>query len=399
MGRVLVRSVADHDWNTPPEGIDDLVRGADLHELPARAAFHGVTGCVHRSLRDNPLVDRDVAERLQATHHRAALTHAQVLADLGTIARALDALGVPWLVVKGPVLAESVYPRPDLRGYTDLDFVLPPAELRHVLETLEDAGGRVTDTNWDLLTSEMAGEVHVTLGRDTNVDLHWHLINVRELRDAFRIDMREQFERARRVALPGCTVPTLDRADTLIHLGVHACTSGANRLVWLKDIEQAVADPFPWDEAVARSRAAGTGVAVASMLLEARAVIGTRLPDGVVPAFAGARAWPVLVSSAARALPIERTTGRRSAVRLIARSTRADLRSSASTLGRRSMRALRHPLTPEPGSTSAGAADPAYRHAGSRDAYLEAVARHAAPAARTEGEVISDARASKTWGT
>jgi len=62
VGRVLVRSVADHDWNTAPEGIDDLVRGADLHELPARAAFHGVTGCVHRSLRDNPLVDRDVAD-------------------------------------------------------------------------------------------------------------------------------------------------------------------------------------------------------------------------------------------------------------------------------------------------------------------------------------------------
>ena len=211
-------------------------------------------------MRDNPLVAPDIASSLQATYHRALMTHLQALADLPTIGEVLDALDTPWLVVKGPVLAEIAYPRPDLRGYTDLDIVGSRSRPRRSCDALEQAGARVLDTNWDLLGRTRSSELHLMVGR-TLVDLHWHLFNIGDLRDEFPLAMAPLFERARRVALPGVTVPTLDEVDTVMHLGVHGCLSGANRLVWLKDIEQASGAPgFAWDELVARTRASGTGL-------------------------------------------------------------------------------------------------------------------------------------------
>ena len=372
-----MQSVADHDWTAPPDGIDDLVRNADLVVLPAAAAYHGVAGCLFHSLRDNPLVDADVAEALRATYHRATMTHLETLAELRPIAPALDSLGTPWLVVKGPVLAEIAYPRPDLRGYTDLDIVVPGRKLGQVLDALEQMGALVVDANWDLLGRTMSGEVHLTLGRGTCLDLHWHLLNIGELRQDFPLVMAELYERARRVQLPGCRVPTLDRVDTVVHLGLHGCLSGANRLVWLKDMEQSIAgDDFPWDELVARSRSCGAGLAVASMLLAARSVIGTRVPDDVTRDLAGSRAWPRLVSTTAHLCRIERTTGRRSPLRLIARSTRADMRTSTDALVRRGLAGLRDPLSRWPDVGTANRSDPGsvFHPAGCRTDFLAAVA-------------------------
>ena len=43
-----------------------------------------------------------------------------VIVELGTV---LGQLGVVWVVLKGPALAYTVYPRPDLRSFVDLDVL------------------------------------------------------------------------------------------------------------------------------------------------------------------------------------------------------------------------------------------------------------------------------------
>src|SRR5262249_6900143 len=98
LGRVLVSCVTGDDWTSPPDGLDDLVRGVrppDLGDLPAAAASHGVPGCVPLRLRDAPRLPAELLDDLAATYHRARLTHLQALADLSGIASVLDALGVP----------------------------------------------------------------------------------------------------------------------------------------------------------------------------------------------------------------------------------------------------------------------------------------------------------------
>jgi hypothetical protein len=377
VGRVLVSCVTGDDWNEPPVELDDLVRDADLGGLASAAAFHGVPGCVQRRLRDNHHVASEILDEVVATYHRARMTHLQALADLARIAAVLDSLDTPWLTVKGPVLSEVAYLRSDLRSYTDVDIVVPRQELARVLTALESIDARVLDANWDLLARTRSAELHLAVG-STLVDLHWHVFNIGELRQEFPLEMGPLYERARRVQLPGCTVPTLDRADTALHLGVHGCLSGANRLVWLKDIEAATrGDAFPWTQLVERSRAAQAGGAVASMLLSAHRVIGTPVPNDVVADLAGSSAWPRVVATTSRVCHPERTTGQRSPLRLVARSTRRDLPSSVAALARRGWAGAHDPRSRWPDLGPTDPTDPnAINHAaGSRADFLAAVAR------------------------
>jgi hypothetical protein len=55
--------------------------------------------------------------------------------------------GVPWLVVKGPALAE-LHGAPDLRAYSDLDVLVPSAAFGDALAALESAGAAVLARNW-----------------------------------------------------------------------------------------------------------------------------------------------------------------------------------------------------------------------------------------------------------
>jgi hypothetical protein len=360
----------------PIDDADRLLADQDLRKLPEAAAFHGVVGCVYHSIRGSHAIQPDVADGLEATYHRTLFTHHKILATLRQLAPVLDSLGAPWLVMKGPILAETIYPRPDLRGYTDLDLLVPRQWLGRVILALEEAGGSVVDRNWALLTRLVAGEVHLVMGTDTIVDLHWDVVNDASQRRAFMFPSEQLFERTRRVALPGCTAPTLDPADTLIHLGLHACLSGANRLVWLKDLEQAILrDAPPWDEVVQRSRAYAAGVPLATMLVLAQEVLGTSVPDALVPALAESRAWPRLVSGVRRLSPIERSSGRRSSLRLIARATRGSTWSSTTTLARHTVLALRNPVRRRPPDDLGDPDDQASpKHpCGSRAEYLEAI--------------------------
>lgn len=380
LGRLLVRCVAEHDWSTPAPGVAGLLAGLDMDEVAAAARFHGVTGCVHHSL--SGVVDARAAAALARDHRRGVDLHLRALGDLARLMPHLDELGGPWLVVKGPVLAETFYARPDLRSYSDLDLVVDGGSLERVLSAVERAGGRLISRNWALLRELRVGELLLRLHHGTLLDLHWHLVNDAGARRAFRVPTTELSGRARLVHLGPLQVPTLDPTDTLLHLGLHACVSGGDRLVWLKDVERAIATEVPtWDDLVRRARSWGVGPPVALTLVRARAVVGASVPDGVPEALAQGRTWLAMAAAAHRLAPPERSQGSRSLARMLSRSTRCDLASSAAELTRHLARAVtgahrfsRTPPRPDMNPDSPASAHHAAGLPGDRQAFLDAVA-------------------------
>jgi hypothetical protein len=366
---VLRASVVEHDWDAAPPGLADLVDGRSLAGLPQAAQHHGVAGCVHQSLRGLDGLEDAVRYPLENLTHLATATHLKALGELAVLSDVLG--GIPWMVLKGPVLSETYYARPDLRGYGDLDILVPPRAFGAALSALETQGARVLDRNWTRIHAEMRAQVHLRLSFGTLADLHWHLVN--HDREPFAIRTDDLLGRARPVSLNGIEVLTLDPVDMLLHVALHACLGGGRRLVWLKDVERVIAtDALPWDAVVARALDWGAGDAVATVLARARRTLGADVPNAVLRELAR-RPRRVVTRTVDRLWPAERSAGRAaSPAELVARTAG---RGGATAVGQL-VRGARLRLAGRPARARHGHLMFAPSGgAGEREAYLAAVHR------------------------
>jgi hypothetical protein len=333
---LLRRCSLEHDWTRPPDGIEPLLAGAVPSRVGAAAAEHGVTNLIYLCTRDLPGLDPELRSLLATVYHLNLTHHMKVIGELTAMGAALDAADIPFLVVKGPVLAEVVYPRNDLRAYGDLDLVVPRRRFGDAVTVLVESGCDMLDRNWRLIRREMRGQVHVTARFGTSADVHWHLVNRSSVRHSFDIDMDPLFERARRVSLDGPRVLTLDAHDTLLQLAVHAGLSGGAKLAWLKDIERAAAGPdLDWDLLVARARLWRVAAVAAISLRRSATLLGAAVPPEVITALSGSRVWNGIVRGSERLSPAGRPPNQPSLARTVTRATRGGLTASVAALAAR----------------------------------------------------------------
>lgn len=179
------------------------------------------------------------------------------LGTLRLVGEHLGRAGIPWVVLKGPVLAAECYADPGERPFTDLDVLVSPRDRGRALETLRRAGFTPKAGVAGKLFAAW-GHFHLVLvppsPRRLVLEMHWHLVDRANL---FRIDVAEAITRARRVNLSGVEVAALDPIDEFLYLCVHlsrhgvmnraalAAEAGAawfvraesgNRLIWVLDL-------------------------------------------------------------------------------------------------------------------------------------------------------------------
>jgi Uncharacterised nucleotidyltransferase len=336
--RVLVECVKDHDWSSSPPALEGLVARQVPARLVAAAFAHRVAGCVYRSFSALAGTDDESLARLGAGYHWALAAHLRAIADIKAVGDALDDGGIPWLVVKGPVLADVYYPDPGLRTYFDLDLVVRPCDLRHAIEVLEAGGSSVVEQEWAATGRRLQVELKLILPNGSRGDLHWHLVTDESMRREVDLPMAEMFERARWTTVgPGVPARTLDAEDTLIHLALHGVASGGNRLVWLKDVEQAVLAEPEWGVVIDRARAAGAGLVVGTMLAQTRRILSAPVPRVVLRCLPAARSWSGLAHAAGLVSRFD-TPNPRAPHSAVVRSARRTLVSSAGQLAYRTGR-------------------------------------------------------------
>ena len=269
---------------------------------------------------------------MTTVYHLNLTHHMKVLGELSAIGSALDEAAIPFMVVKGPVLAEVVYPRNDLRAYGDLDLVIPRAAFPDAVSTMIDAGCDVVDRNWRVIRREMRGQVHMTARFGTSADVHWHLVNRSSVRRTFRLDMEDLFARARRVSLDGPEVLTLDPEDTLIQLALHAGLSGGVKLAWLKDIERASQAQVDWSQVVSRAHRYSVAEVIAVSLRRSQQSLDGAIPAEVIAELGGSRVWQGIVRGSERLSPTGRPPNQPSLARVVTRATRRGLTASVRAL-------------------------------------------------------------------
>ena len=198
----------------------------------ALAERHGLLGM----LPDDPRLDR----ARTAARSAAVARYVRALADLAVVREAVDATGGRWVALKGPAVAAGLYPRPDLRPFSDIDVLVEPARFGPVLAELEARGGRCLVHNWPRMTELGLAELPVLLPAGSVLDLHWHVVHRARARRSWRLDTARLLERT--VPVPGLDgIQTLEPAATLVHLAWHSTKSGGSRLLWACDVELAAA--------------------------------------------------------------------------------------------------------------------------------------------------------------
>jgi hypothetical protein len=145
----------------------------------------------------------------------------------------------------------------------------------------------------------------------------------------YHIDPEQLFARHRTVDVGGRACATFDEVDTVFHLALHAAREGCHRLVWLKDIELAIAIGQPdLDELVRRSHDARCAPAIGIALARSKWALGTAVPDDIVTALVG-RVWPLVVRAVASFDDLGSTRRRPSPGAWVTRQTRMSLPRTA----------------------------------------------------------------------
>jgi hypothetical protein len=332
------RCVRDHDWDRPPAGLAELLAGRSLEGLVPAALAHGVASMVHLSLTDISGLESGARTTLLAAYLSGKGRHEKTLDDLREIATVFDANSVHFVVIKGPVLAELVYPRADLRAYADLDLVVAPESFGRAIDALRASGGKLIDP-YVRPSVDGPGQLRMSAPGGTLVELHWDLVNDARVRHSLGVSTFDVLERAGPASLAGTNVRIPEPTDTLLHLAVHAGLAGASRLIWLKDVEQAARRlGHDWSDVVGRAQRWKAGDLVAVVLRRSRATLDAPVPNAVTQALVRCPRWQALVRVSERVSPPERSPASRTLTRAVTRATRSTLAASARALGGRLLR-------------------------------------------------------------
>ena len=314
-----------------------------LEVVPQAAWFHGTAAYTYEAVRNLGLPVKAVND-LRYLRDRTAMLHLRTRTDLAYLDSALGDADIPWMVFKGPTLAEPVHGSAQHRSYGDLDVLVRGSDLRQALSVLESTGSRLTDRNWTLIDDHFKGEVHLALPSGSQLDLHWHLFNEPTRRELFPVSIDELFARSREVRVSGRAVRTLSLADTVVYVSMHTLHSGGDRLIWLKDIERLLALPeVEPTEVASRARAWRAEIVLVSGLRRTELTFGPVAHADTLRQSCGEhRAWVALASWAWRRSPAELEDGHGSLGRVVCRSARRTQTESFRELIRRGILHLRH---------------------------------------------------------
>ncbi len=360
--RLLCRCLRSPDPTSVAVELEQLAAlDPDLSHWRDSAAWHRVDPWAWLAVKNSELATVAAARELADRYDYGVARHLRMIDDLRLISKALEGADVSFAVFKGAVLAELAYPRPDLRAYNDLDVLVAPSSFGVALDALKAEGCQLLDRNWHLLVEQSAGQLHLLTPLGTVIDLHWNLINNEPARTRFAISTSLVLDRASAVRLQGVETRTLESADGLVHLCLHATLAGANRLCWLKDIAQVITTCAPcWDDVVRRSQEWNASVAVGTALGRTAVALEVAVPDEIRQRLITSRTWRLMTRYVDRIASPARAHRGGSLNRVVARAAQSGGGPIWVEFARRSVAALAKgsPLRAESHAWERGPEDP-----------------------------------------
>jgi hypothetical protein len=268
------------------------VGGVDWDEAFEAACDHGLVGIVQHYLQARPQHGCPPAfcARIQAAYRRARLRMALNEQAAAQLFAQLEQAEVEYIVLKGPALAQLIYPAPAMRLYGDLDILVRERDWGRTHTALTTLGYR-QEEDWPAPPPKLVPQ---WCYYETK---YWHertqfLVEVHYddlLNAGLASRSAEAFwRRATWIALPGLgTLRALALDDQVLTLCAHAHFHGYTRLSWLSDLALLVRDHgarIDWQRLIETARAEEAQVGVYYSLLVLRELLGVAAPSSVFDA-------------------------------------------------------------------------------------------------------------------
>ncbi len=272
-------------------------------EVLELALAHGVAPLLHRALQASAVFDRvpeHIRDRLGQERRRTGMLNMRKYGEFRRIAQVLRERDIPLIALKGLHLADLVYRDIGLRPMSDLDVLVPRAEVERALAALhtidygfeQDVSGAAAGM---LATKCNIGLLHRRLG--LSLEVHWTLA---EPVDCYAPPMDEVWGGARAGRLGDADVQIMSPEFVLLHVCAHlACNHAFGfDLRGLCDIAEISKREIDWMLLVAHGRQHGWTRGVAAALRLAHEELGAAIPAQVLTALGADALAPGLLADA-----------------------------------------------------------------------------------------------------
>ena len=280
-----------------PDGVDSAAFGESLTRHRVGAFLQHCLGGDVRVALPAP-----VREQLTETARRTARLALGRSAELVRIARLFGDAGIPFLSVKGPLLARSIYGDVGGRHAGDLDLLIAPDNLAQADAVLRAAGCRRSQPDFDLTPRQWREYQRLRhefeYFNDTTgvrIEVEWRLEGLG--RQAFD----EWLKAGARETLGGIELARLPAETEALYLFVHGAGHEWFRLFWLVDVARLLArGGVDWPQVMRTARACGVEASVWQGARLVETLFGIPVPEPLRVPTAHASRVNWLVHSALR---------------------------------------------------------------------------------------------------
>ncbi len=253
----------------------------DWNEVLRLAEHHGVLPLATRNLIAHACGLPPEVERLLRSGYEANLRRSLwFTAELARIMRHFESRQLRVVPYKGPLLAESLYGDLGLRSFSDIDFLISPADFERAKQALAEIGYRpCADLNpaverlW--LRTGYERSFDGAAGKNL-VELQWALLPY-----FYGVDLgvEDLLARAGQTVVGGCEVPCLSGEDSVLVLCLHAAKHLWTRLIWLSDIAETMqAEAIDYSRVFSQARRLGIARILGVSFWLVKNVLGAELP-------------------------------------------------------------------------------------------------------------------------
>ena len=191
-------------------------------DLLALSTMQRVTPLLWHRLKQKKLdsiVPDAAAVSLREAFRRNTMRNLRLNGELRLLVSALNAKGIPLILLKGIALANTVYENISLREMNDMDILARPADLTRIADILIEMGYKPIAPI--CLDVAMLAHHHLPplVKRGLiGFEIHWNLTNPEK---RYSIDPHGLWERAVSIQIAGNTSLMLSPEDMLLHLCMH----------------------------------------------------------------------------------------------------------------------------------------------------------------------------------